>query len=198
MRQCFNVVETISFFCFRESKAMNRKFRLTLCLAALCALPAMATAQGFLQPGMANPNAGTKNDDRRDSSFFPGGVHVYVPQGVPGPTFAPNDRSAGFPRARTGSDPAATASQLDQGHFPRNFAPETAEAFRPLMPPETLSQFPEPIRIPGALAHTAPIPRFTSEMPALTSGAGRGLGLLGGVGAGIAGLFRAIFGRRKG
>jgi hypothetical protein len=166
---------------------MNREFRLTLCLVALCALPAAATAQGFAQPGVADPPAGIKNDDRRDH-FSPPHLHLHVPSGASGPGFTPNEPAPGGPRTGPDFGPTARPSPFEPPLFsePPKFP---TEAFAP--------RFPEPLKVPTALEHPISIPRFAGEVRS-SAGMGRGLvGVFGAAGAGIAALFRGLFGRRK-
>jgi hypothetical protein len=156
---------------------MNREFRLALCLVALCALPTAATAQGFAPPGGAKDH----NDDRKDL-FSPPLPHLHVPHMPAGPA-APND-----PRTGPAFDPTARPSPFDPWR-PSESPKFPADAFTP--------RFPEPVKLPTALEHPVSIPRFAGEVRT-SAGMGRGLvGVFGAAGAGIAALFRALFGRRE-
>jgi hypothetical protein len=181
-----------------ESSPMNREFRLTLCLAALCALPPAATAQGIARPGVADPRAKDNNDDRRDRFSLPH-MLLHVPHGPAGasePDFSPNEPTPGGPRPGTGFGPTPRPSPSDPPRPPGNYEPATADAFRPPIRPEAFAppRFSEPPRCPIALEHPTVGEGGVGIVRGLSGGRG---GIFAGIGGAIAAAFGGIFGRKK-
>jgi hypothetical protein len=202
-----------------EHRPMKHLCRLTLCLALLCGLPAIVAAQGWPPPGVQDPRARDKDDDRRDRIFGPRLPKIgYLPPGINEPGFSPYDRTPrnppiftdpseaspfgrtpGMPRTGTGHQ-ANGRSPFDGPRFPgTNVEPrdagtvrlQTLETFRP--PP--ISEAP---RISPAFEHPISSPQIASGFHLRPSGVGRGfVGIVGGGFAAIAAIFGRIFGRRN-
>jgi hypothetical protein len=188
-------IETQLHHCW-ELEPMNREFRLTLCLIALCALPATATAQGFARPGEPDPRAKDKNDDRKD------GIIRYVPHPsiihVPG-SF-PHDPAPSSRQTPTDGNLHPGSPPFDPGRFSEsNVESPSAGTFKPqTVERSTPPRLPESVTFPPPMEHPMPSPHITSGFRPPSAGMGRGLfGIIGGGFAGIAAILRGIFGRRK-
>jgi hypothetical protein len=172
---------------------------LALCLVALVVLPLAATAQGFGRPGFAGPDATDKKDKKdRDDRFGIPHIPVHPTPGVEVPGTHP--ANSPYPDSRFPPRNGAS-SPWDNRTFPgtRQPSPEITAppaAFTPV-PPPALRIDPVEFKVPPP-EFTMPQSTFSSSFrPSMLAEGRGGVGIIGGIGGGIAAFFRALFGRRK-